>query len=61
MTPDEFQSRYHHYSAHTKEEAQKEADSLDVEGHEIVPVNLMGTWCLMLDAAAAEIERLGLL
>jgi len=63
LTVDEFQRKYHSYCVATKEEALAEIEQMEVvaNAHLIVPVEFPGGWALMLDTAAAEIRRLGII
>ena len=63
MTPEEFLKKYHSYCVQTEREALLEIESMEiVEGHLIQPIEFPGLgWALMLDTAAQEIKRLGII
>ena len=63
MDVNTFQRRYHEYAVATREEALAELEGMEiVEGHQIVVVQFPGLGhTLMLDTAADEITRLGII
>lgn len=65
MAVQEFQEAYHRYQTSDGEKAAEDAKNLEVfdaEGKQrtIVPVQLGGQWCLMLDSAADMIRMMGI-
>jgi hypothetical protein len=53
---------YHEYCAKTEEEALREIENIHVDDHDVEAVFFPGMgWAIMLDTAAEEIRKLGII